>query len=104
MALKQRYYMLWFVNFRLWSTSGHRVDVALRLRDNQELPGEVLRECTTRKKNPFELLTECSKKLFYDYPLGTEFLLKSKLTDREGGGLFFYSYFGWKPLEVVLGS
>jgi len=43
---------------------------------------------------------ECSKKLSKDYPVGTRFRVRAKLTDREGGSKFLYSYFGWK-YEVI---
>jgi hypothetical protein len=46
------------------------------------------------------LHVECSKSLSYDYPVGTRFRLKVKLTDREGGGEFLYSHFRW-PFEVL---
>jgi hypothetical protein len=39
---------------------------------------------------------ECSKSLTRDYPVGTKFRIKAKLTDKEDGGEFLYSYFGWK--------
>ena len=42
----------------------------------------------------------CSKSLSHDYPVGTKFRIKAKLTDKEDGGEFLYSYFGWK-FEVV---
>jgi hypothetical protein len=42
------------------------------------------------------LHVECSKALSRNYPVGTRFKLRVKLTDREGGGAFLYSYFGWK--------
>jgi hypothetical protein len=45
---------------------------------------------------PTSLFVECSKALVRDYPVGTRFRIKAKLTDREGGGEFLYSYFGWK--------
>lgn len=38
---------------------------------------------------------ECSKALSKNYPPGTRFRLKAKLTDREGGGQYLYSYHGW---------
>jgi len=44
---------------------------------------------------PTTLHVECSKKLSNDYPLGTRFRIRVKLTDRQGGGEFLYSYFGW---------
>jgi hypothetical protein len=40
---------------------------------------------------------ECSKSLSSAFPVGTQFKIKAKLTDREDGGEFLYSYFGWKP-------
>ena len=43
---------------------------------------------------------ECSKKLSKDYPVGTRFKIKAKLTDKDGGSEFLYSYFGWK-FEVL---
>lgn len=51
-------------------------------------------------KYPPTLHVECSKKLSEDYPIGTKFILTAKLTDREDGGEYLYSYFGWK-YEVV---
>lgn len=47
---------------------------------------------------------ECSKSLSRDYPEGTVFRIKAKLTDREGSGDFLYSYFGWKYDVVELGK
>jgi hypothetical protein len=44
---------------------------------------------------PSDMHVECSKKLSRDYPAGTRFRIRAKLTDREGGGEFLYSYFGW---------
>ena len=41
------------------------------------------------------LQVECSKSLVRNYPVGTRFRLRVKLTDREGGGEFLYSYWGW---------
>ena len=46
------------------------------------------------------LHVECSKKLSRDYPAGTKFKIRAKRTDREGGGEYLYSYFGW-PFQVV---
>lgn len=47
-----------------------------------------------------EIAVECSKKLSRNYPVGTKFMLQAKLTDREGGGEYLYSYYRWK-FEVV---
>jgi len=49
---------------------------------------------------PVTLHVECSKKLVLDYPIGTKFRIKAKLTDRLGEGEFLYSYYGW-PFEVI---
>lgn len=46
------------------------------------------------------LLVECSKSLATNYPVGTRFRLRAKLTDREGGGKFVYSSWRW-PVEVI---
>ncbi|HDY7704197.1 TPA: hypothetical protein RQK06_004284 [Vibrio vulnificus] len=101
MALEQSYYELWFESFTLQSISGHRSSVQLRLIQSQSLPDEITNECALRGSNPFELLTEFSKKLFHDYPVGTKFKLKAKLTDREGEGMFLYSYYRWAPIEIL---
>ncbi len=47
-----------------------------------------------------DLFVECSKKLSRNYAVGTRFRLRAKLTDKEGGGEFLYSHFGW-DYEVV---
>lgn len=100
MALDQSYYQLWFHSFRIQNTSGRRDPVQLKLLPNQKLPIEIIDECASRSIDPFVLVTECNKKLFYDYPVGTKFLLKAKLTDRKGVGLFFYTSFRWKPVQI----
>ncbi|WP_214650440.1 hypothetical protein, partial [Vibrio anguillarum] len=102
MALEeQSYYELWFESFTLSSSSGHSSSVQLRLIKGQSMPNEIEVECEARNRKPYELLTECSKKLFNDYPVGTKFKLKAKLTDREGEGMFLYSYYRWQPLEII---
>ena len=55
------------------------------------LPGQGLAQ---------DLHVECSKRLTKDYPVGTRFRITAKLTDREGGGEYLYSYFRW-PVEVL---
>jgi len=47
------------------------------------------------------IFVECSKRLSADYPVGTLFKLRAKLTDREGGGEFLYSYHGWEVIKVT---
>lgn len=46
---------------------------------------------------PYEenMLVECSKELVRDYPIGTKFRLKAKITSREGGKPFIYSHYSW---------
>lgn len=102
MALEQNYYSLWFESFRLLNQSGHADPVQLRLRYGQHIPDEIEQECKRRGLDPHDLLAECNKDLMRKYPVGTRFYLKAKLTDRENGGMFFYSYFGWKPYEIVV--
>ena len=41
-----------------------------------------------------DLMIECSKSLTSAHPVGTRFHMNSKLTDREKGGEFLYSYHG----------
>ncbi len=101
MALHQKYHPLWFESFRLSSTSGHRDAVQLRLKRGQELPEEIIVECEERSVDPYSLVTSRNRTLSNNYPVDTKFLLKAKLNDREGRGLFFYTYHGWKPYEIV---
>lgn len=49
---------------------------------------------------PDDMHVECSKRLSRDYPVGSRFRIRAKLTDREGGGEFLYSYHGWR-FEVL---
>lgn len=44
---------------------------------------------------PQTLHVECSKGLSRNYPVGSRFRIQVKLTDREGGGEYLYSYWGW---------
>jgi len=46
------------------------------------------------------LHVECSKSLSTNFPVGTKFKIKVKLTAREGNGNFLYSYYNW-PFEVL---
>ena len=48
-------------------------------------------------QSPYEthMHVECSKKLSYDYPVGTKFKIQAKITDREGGTPFIYSHYSW---------
>jgi hypothetical protein len=43
-----------------------------------------------------DLLVECPQEMIRDYPVGTRFRIKAKLTDREGGGEYLYTSYRWK--------
>ncbi len=75
-------------SYEVCSTSGKRGKVHIR-----PLPGQWA---------PTTLAVECSKKLsnLNLYPLGSQFEICAKLTDREDGGEYIYSYFGWKPKHL----
>ena len=47
-----------------------------------------------------ELDAECCRDMRKKHPVGTMFLVWGKVTDREGGGSFVYTYHGW-PFEIV---
>lgn len=49
---------------------------------------------------PQTLLVECSRRLTTDFPVGTKFRIKVKVTDRLGEGEYLYSSYRW-PFEVV---
>lgn len=49
---------------------------------------------------PQKLLVECSRRLTTDFPVGTKFRIRVKLTDQLGEGEFLYSSYRW-PFEVV---
>jgi hypothetical protein len=53
---------------------------------------------------PTTMHVECSKSLSRNYPVGTIFRVKAKLTDRKGMGDFLYSYHGWDYDVVKLGK
>jgi hypothetical protein len=101
MAINQGYYHLWFESFRASGLRGHRHQNQLRLLANQALPSEIAAECTSRQINPFTLLTECNSTFFTEYPAGTRFLLKAKLSDRKGKALFFYSSYAWSAIDII---
>lgn len=68
-------------SFKPLATSGLHGNIHIRPVEGQGLP-------TT-------LHVECSKELSRNYPVGTKFKIKAKLTDREGSGEYLYSYFRW---------
>lgn len=49
---------------------------------------------------PTTLRVQCSKNLSKNYPVGTKFKIKAKLTDREEGGEYLSSSYRW-PYEVI---
>jgi hypothetical protein len=100
MALDQNYHHLWFVSFRLKATGGHRDPIQLKLRPGQDIPKEVSDVCEERNHDPFSLLTECNKDYLRNYQTGTQFLLKVKLTDRNGGTPFFTAITAGKLLRL----
>lgn len=64
--------------------------------DTSGLHGKIhIRPCENQGY-PEDMHVECSKELSRDYPVGTRFRIKAKLTDREGSGDFLYSYYRWK--------
>lgn len=42
----------------------------------------------------------CSKKLSYNYPVGTKFRIRAKINQVEGGADYVYSHYLW-PYEVL---
>ena len=52
------------------------------------LHGKVHIRPAKGQKYDQSLHVRCSKMLSKDYPVGTKFRIKAKLTDREGGGFF----------------
>ena len=50
-----------------------------------------------RNQDPYleTMFVECSKELSYDYPIGTRFRIKAKITSKQGGTPFIYSYYKW---------
>ncbi|WP_204345542.1 hypothetical protein [Psychroserpens algicola] len=49
-------------------------------------------------QEPFleSMFVQCSKELSTDYPIGTKFRIKAKITSREGGTPFVSSHYTWK--------
>lgn len=81
----ERYQMVVVESYRASSTSGLHGDIHIRPVEGQGFDG---------------LHVECSKSLSRNYAPGTKFRLKAKLTDREDGGEYLYSYHGW-PVELI---
>jgi hypothetical protein len=45
---------------------------------------------------PIDMHVECAKSMSNDYPVGTRFRIKAKVTDKEGGRDFLYTSWRWK--------
>lgn len=64
------------------------------------LHGEVHIRPVENQKYPQRMHVSCSKKLSKNYPVGTKFRIKVKLTDREGEGEYLFSHHSW-PFDIV---
>lgn len=82
----EQYRQVFVESYKPTNGSGLHGEIHIR-----PLPGQSL---------PPNLQVECSKKLSSDYPVGTQFLIQAKLTDRKGGGEYLYSSFRW-PVKVI---
>ena len=67
--------------------NGQRGDVHLR-----PIPGQY----------PYtpDMFVECPSSMKRDYPVGTKFRIRAKITDRDGGTSFIYTHYTW-PFEVL---
>lgn len=74
-------------SFKVENTSGKHGDIHIRPLKNQAPFSEMM-------------FVECSKVLTTEYPVGTKFKIKAKITSREGGSPFIYSHYSWK-YEVI---
>ena len=77
-----------FVAIATYHNPGEASSVEVRARP---LPGQGL---------PANMKVECSRKIRREHPVGTVFVVKAQVTDREGGVSFLYSSWQW-PCEVV---
>lgn len=69
------------------STSGHHGPIHIR-----PIPGQG-------RFKP-SMFVACSKVLTNDYPVGTRFKIRAKITDKEGGVPYIYSHYTW-DYEIV---
>ena len=86
MAKPSLYHLILVESLYPTSTSGRHGDVHIRPVIGQPL-------------FPQNLFVECSRTLVNNYPVGTKFRIRAKLSDLKGTP-FIYSYHGW-PYEVV---
>ena len=58
--------------------------------------------CPLPGQYPFtpDMFVECSNSMKRDYPVGTKFRIRAKITSKEGGTPFIYSHYTW-PFEVL---
>jgi hypothetical protein len=47
------------------------------------------------------MMVECAKSLTRDHPVGSVFKIQAKVTNKEGGTPFIYSYHGWAAPHVT---
>ena len=87
MAKKDPYQEIIVETFSTTDTSGRHGPVHVR-----PLPGQGL--------DP-GMMVECSKSLSRDYPVGTLFRIRAKVTDRQGGTPFLYSNHRWPAPTVT---
>jgi hypothetical protein len=85
--MQEDYRLIIVESFEATSTSGHHGRVHIR-----PIPGQL--------DFPPDLFVECSKRLSNDFPIGTRFRIRAKLTRREGGVSFVYSNYRWR-VEVL---
>ena len=88
MKIRTQYHSILVESFNPNSTSGRHGDVHIR-----PVAGQPL--------FPQSLFVECSKKLSKNYPVGTQFRNRVKLSELKGT-TFIYSYFDW-PVKVIKG-
>lgn len=46
------------------------------------------------------MFVECPSSMKHDYPVGTRFRIRAKITCKEGGTPFIYTHYTW-PFEVL---
>ena len=85
--MKTDYEYIIVESYRPRNTSGLHGEVHIKPIAGQDLYNE-------------DMHVECSKKLSTDFPVGTRFKIRAKITDREGGKPFAYSHYSW-PIEVL---
>lgn len=71
-----------------YSTAGGTSEKSIRVRP---LPGQQL--------SP-SMNVECSLQMRHRYPVGTKFILRCKVTDRQGSPPFLYTHYNW-PYRVL---